>query len=261
MSGSGTPSQAQAAGEPVEAEHERASGWQGPGRSAHGARSRGDCMPKRAGRIRGAGRCRPRGQRFDAPDGRFVIIRFVSPPTLSHTVYFECRPRHAPATHRPTLIERCLAGDQQRLGADRPPALAEGLQRRLQVRRQARRGRRPDAGHLPEDLQVAAHLRPARELPDLADQREPQPLHRPLPQRPEGARDDRPRRGRRRAVPGVARDRPVRRRSSTTTGAAAAAARPGRAAADAAHRGPAARHPRSCPTRRSPSSSTCPKAP
>ena len=57
------------------------------------------------------------------------------------------------------------------LGADRPPAPAEGLQHRLQVHRQARRGRGPDAGHLPQDLQVAAHVRPARQLPDLAGQR------------------------------------------------------------------------------------------
>ena len=78
------------------------------------------------------------------------------------------------------------------VGRDRPAALAEGLQRRLQVRRPARRSRGSDAGHLPEDLQVARHVRSARELPDVADQRQPQPLHRSLPQRPQGARDDRP---------------------------------------------------------------------
>ena len=92
------------------------------------------------------------------------------------------------------LIQRCLTGDQLAWEAHRPAVPAQGVQRRLQVRRQARRGRRSDAGHLPEDLQVARHLRSPRELPDLAHQRQPQPLHRSLPQRAQGARDDRPRR-------------------------------------------------------------------
>ena len=96
-----------------------------------------------------------------------------------------------------SLIEQCLSGDQAAWEHDRPAELAQGLQRRLQVRRQARRGRRSDAGHLPEDLQGAEHVRPARQLPDLDHQHQPQPLHRPLPQRAQGAADDRARRRRR----------------------------------------------------------------
>ena len=95
------------------------------------------------------------------------------------------------------LIQRCLRGRSGAPGSTSSAALAQGLQRRVQVRRQARRGRGSHAGHLPEDLQVARHVRSARELPDVADQRQPQPLHRSLPQRPQGARDDRPRRRRR----------------------------------------------------------------
>ena len=97
------------------------------------------------------------------------------------------------------------------MGADRPPELAQGLQRRLQVRRQARRGRGSDPGHLPEDLQGAGDVRPARELPDLDHQHQPQPVHRPLPQRAEGAADDRargrhrPTCSRRRAIAGRTR--------------------------------------------------------
>ena len=107
------------------------------------------------------------------------------------------------------------AGRSAGLGADRPPALAEGVQRRVQVRRQARRSRRSDAGHLPQDLQVARHVRSPREFPDVADQRQPQSVHRSLPQRAQGARDDRPRRRRQRAVAGVAGSRARSRRSNS----------------------------------------------
>ena len=106
-------------------------------------------------------------------------------------------------TRSSSAASRAISG----LGPDRPAALAQGVQPRLQVRRPARRGRGPDAGHLPQDLQGAAHVRPARELSDLAHQHQPQPVHRPLPQRAQGARDDGARRGRVRAVAGVARAR------------------------------------------------------
>ena len=124
-----------------------------------------------------------------------------------------------------TLIQRCLGGDQTAWEDDRPPAPAQGLQHRLQVHRPARRGRGPDAGHLPEDLQVAAHVRPPREFPDLAGQRQPQPLHRSLSQRPQGARDDRSRRRRRRADAGGARTRTPTRRSSSATASSCCARR------------------------------------
>ena len=111
------------------------------------------------------------------------------------------------------------------MGADRPAALAQGLQPRLQVRRPPRRGRGSDAGHLPQDLQGAAHVRPARQFPDLAHQHQPQPLHRPLPQRPQGARDDGARRGRVGADAGVARARARTASSSRSTCASASARR------------------------------------
>ena len=141
------------------------------------------------------------------------------------------------------LIERCLQRRSGGLGADRPAALAQGVQRRLQVRRQARRGRRSDAGHLPQDLQVARHVRPARELPDVADQRQPQPLHRSLPQRPQGARDDRPRRRRRASCRRSSREPGPMAALEQRDRVDAAAAGAGGAADDAAHGGAAARHP------------------
>ena len=130
-----------------------------------------------------------------------------------------CLPISRPDSRRYRRADPALPGGRSaRVGGDRPPVPAQGVQRRVQVRRQARRGRGPDAGHLPEDLQVARHLRSAREFPDLADQRQPQPLHRPLPQRAEGARDDRSRRGRRGAAPPR---RPARARSRRSSSAIA----------------------------------------
>ena len=141
-------------------------------------------------------------------------------------------------------------------GGDRPSALAQGVQRRLQVHRQARRGRGPDTGHLRQDLQVAAHVRPPGQLPDLAHQHQPEPVHRPLPQRPQGARDDLARRGR--------RGDGHRRRAERLAGIEREISAP------AAARSPSCRRrcgrrcccatSRNCPTRKSPTCSTCPKA-
>ena len=92
------------------------------------------------------------------------------------------------------IIERCLNGDQAAWEAIVRTVLAQGVQHRVQVRRHARPGGGSDAGRLPQAVQVARHVRSPRQLPDVADQRQPQPLHRSLPQRPQGARDDQPRR-------------------------------------------------------------------
>ena len=145
------------------------------------------------------------------------------------------------------------------MGADRPPELAQGLQRRLQVRRQARRGRRSHAGHLPEDLQGARHVRPARELPDLDHQHQPQPLHRPLPQRAERAADDRARRRHDDLQPASSDRGPYRGRRA-----------PGSARRCCARRSRSCRSRcappwccatcRSCRTRKSPIGSGCPRA-
>ena len=104
-----------------------------------------------------------------------------------------------------TLIQRCLAGDQHAWE---------------QIVRQHWRkvfnvaykfvGKHDEAEDLTQDIflkifKSLEHVRPARQLPDLADQRQPQPVHRPLPQRPQGARDDRSRRRSGRADAGVAR--------------------------------------------------------
>ena len=126
------------------------------------------------------------------------------------------------------------------LGNHRPAELAQGLQRRLQVRRQARRSRRSHPGHLPEDLQGARDVRPSRQLPDVDRQHQPESVHRSLPQRPQGAADDRARRRFERSAAGVDRARPVCRRRAPGS-ARAAAHRPRQAAGDAAHGGGAAR--------------------
>ena len=144
------------------------------------------------------------------------IIRVIFPvlPQIHDDACLLIPPAAQPATPD-SLIEQCLAGDQVGVGADRPPELAQGVQRRLQVRRQARRGRRSDAGHLPEDLQGAGHVRSPRQLPDLDHQHQPQPLHRSLPQRAQGAADDRARGRHRRSAAGVDRPRARTRRPST----------------------------------------------
>ena len=134
------------------------------------------------------------------------------------------------------------AGRPARLGPDRAPVTGEGVQRRVQVRRPARRSRGSDAGHLPQGLQIARHVRPARQLPDMAHQREPQPVHRSLPQRPQGARDDRSRRGCQRAVASVAGRRARSRRSSRPTASTCCAGRWARCRS-AADGGGHARHP------------------
>ena len=53
------------------------------------------------------------------------------------------------------LSSGACSGDQVAWEAIVRQHWRQGLQRRVQVRRQARRGRGSDAGHLPEDLQVA----------------------------------------------------------------------------------------------------------
>ena len=151
-------------------------------------------------------------------------------------------------------------GRSGRLGADRAAALAQGLQHRLQVHRQARRGGRPHPGRVPEDLQVARHLRPARQFSDLARQRQPQPVHRPLPERAQGARDHRPRRRSGQSDAGVADHQSVCRTR---------AGRPRRPAQEGdgrTWRRRCARRcccatSRNCRIRRSPTGSTCRKAP
>ncbi len=100
------------------------------------------------------------------------------------------------------LIQRCLGGDQGAWEEIVRQHRRKVFNIAYKFTGTPRRGRGPHAGHLPEDLQVAEHVRPPRQLPDLAGQRQPQPLHRSLPQRPQGTRDDRPRRGRRRADAG-----------------------------------------------------------
>ena len=131
--------------------------------------------------------------------------------------------RHARHAHRAVPGRR-----SGRVGADRPPELAQGVQRRVQVRRQARRSRGPHAGHLPQDLQVAEHVRPPRELPDVAHQHQPQPLHRSLPERAQGAARRSTRDVDSRELPPASRERGPY--------AAARAARPRRAAARARSR-------------------------
>ena len=172
-----------------------------------------------------------------ASHNRSDLIRrrspFDTPPTARGTLSTSCVMQTAhdldqfrADSGRSRRADRALPeGRSAGLGADRPPVLAAGVQRRLQVRRPARRGGRPDAGRLPEGLQVARDLRPARELPDLARQRQPQPLHRPLPQRAQGAGDDRPRRERRRPLAGLGRGRRRTWRSSAATWPRSCAAR------------------------------------
>ena len=167
------------------------------------------------------------------PEGRCLLVSFSANPQMLDSTAAQ------PVTSD-ALIEQCLGGDQVGLGNDRPAELAQGFQRRLQVRRQARRSRRSDPGHLPEDLQGARHLRPPRQLPDVDHQHQPEPLHRSLPQRPQGTADDRARRRLERSAAGVVRARPVRRRRAPGS-ARAAAHRARQAAGDAAHGGDAAR--------------------
>ena len=109
----------------------------------------------------------------------------------------------APSTDE--LIERCLAGDQ---------VAWEQI-----VRQHWRKvfnlaykfvGRHDEAEDLTQDIflkifKALAHVRSTRQLPDLADQHQPQPLHRSLPQRPQGTRDDGARRRRVGADAGLAR--------------------------------------------------------
>ena len=67
--------------------------------------------------------------------------------------------RLIPPAAQPVTLRRADRAMPRRrsggLGSHRPAELAEGVQRRLQVRRQARRSRRSHPGHLPEDLQGA----------------------------------------------------------------------------------------------------------
>ena len=70
---------------------------------------------------------------------------------------------------------------QRRLGADRRPLQAQGVPHRLQVHGPARRRRGPDPGDLPQGLQEPREVQPRRRLLDLALQRGPELLHRPLP--------------------------------------------------------------------------------
>ena len=169
--------------------------------------------------------CQPRSPRNSVLRGEARCRLTRPPPATTH------------ARHADRAMPRRRSG---RLGSHRPAELAEGLQRRLQVRRQARRSRRSDPGHLPEDLQGAAHVRPARQLSDLDRQHQPEPLHRSLPQRAQGTADDRARRRFERSAAGVDRARAVCRRRAPGP-ARAAAHRARQAAGDAAHRGGAAR--------------------
>ena len=179
----------------------------------------------------------PTRPRFDIPKNALLSSALPRPHRLH-----ECRSSPARA-HRHRCADRALPPWRSGgVGADRPAALAQGLQRRLQVRRLARAGRGPDAGHLPQDLQVARHLRPPGEFPDVADQRQPEPVHRSLPQRAQGAADDRPRGDGRGRLAGLGDHQPAGGpRAPRPRGAAA----PGAAgpAAVAAHGRPAARHP------------------
>ena len=136
---------------------------------------------------------------IDTPPGRLLSCASFPPRACPQPMLASSASQPPEATEQ--LIEGCLKGDQHgwNLIVGLP---AEGLQCRPQVRRAARPGRGPDAGRLPEDLQGARHLRPARQLSNLADQRQPQPLYRPLSQRAQGARDGGPERRRGRCVTG-----------------------------------------------------------
>ncbi len=167
-------------------------------------------------------------------------------------------PAAQPATPD-SLIEQCLSRRSGGVGADRQAELAQGLQRRLQVRRQARRSGGSDAGHLPEDFQGAGQFRSTRELPDLDHQHQPEPLHRPLPQRAEGAADDRAR-GRHRAI--CSRHRPiaVRIRPRSTRTCAGCCDRRCRSCRRRFGRQWSCATSRSCRTRKSPIVSGYPRA-
>ena len=142
-----------------------------------------------------------------------------------------------------TLIQRCLQGDQAAWEAIVRQHWRKVFNVAYKFVGKHDEAEDLDAGHLPQDLQVARHVRSARELPDLADQRQPQPVHRSLPQRPQGARDDRPRRGRRASWrprrPSQARWPALEQRDRVDAAAAGA----GGAARDAADRRADARHP------------------
>ena len=81
-------------------------------------------------------------------------------------------------------------------------------------------GKHDEAEDLTQDIflkifKALTTLRPARELPDLDHQHQPQPVHRSLPQRPEGAADDRARRRLERPAAGVDASAARTRRPST----------------------------------------------
>ena len=140
------------------------------------------------------------------------------------------------------LIQRCLQGDQLAWEQIVRQYWRKVFNVAYKFVGKHDAGRGSDAGHLSEDLQVARHVRSPRELPDLADQHQPQSLHRPLPQRAQGARDDRSRRGRERAVAALARSG-AGGRARAAGPRRAAAAGDGGAAGHAADGGADARHP------------------
>ena len=87
-----------------------------------------------------------------------------------------------------SLIERCLTGDQAAWEAHRAPHWRKVFNIAYKFV-----GRHDEAEDLTQDIflklfKSIEHLRSPRELLDVADQRQPQSLHRPLPQRAPRAR-------------------------------------------------------------------------
>ena len=180
------------------------------------------------------------------PHGRDPIADPCSPALAPNAgespIPDPCAIIHAAGVHRSDHPAR---GRRRpgRVGHHRPDLLAQGLQRRVPVRRHVRRSGRSDAGDLPQGVSIAQHVRPARELSDLAHQREPEFLHRSLPQRAARSRGVR---ARDRRVDGAGRGawaQRLRARRAAGSGRAAARGAAGAVAA-AAHGGAAARHPR-----------------
>ena len=103
------------------------------------------------------------------------------------------------------LIQRCLQGDQ--LAWD---AIVQQYRRKVFNVAYKFVGRHDEAEDLTQDIflkifKSLGTVRSAREFSDLAHQRQPQPVHRSLPQRPPGAPDDRSSGRPERAVAGLAR--------------------------------------------------------
>ena len=94
-----------------------------------------------------------------------------------------------------SLIEQCLSGDQVAWEA----IVRQNWRKVFNVAYKFV-GKHEEAEDLTQDIflkifKALGYVRSPRELPDLDRQHQPQSLHRPLPQRAQGACDDRARGG------------------------------------------------------------------